>query len=155
MFLIDTDHLTFLQRRTQPEFARLQTRIAAHPPSAIYLSIISFHEQLLGWNAYIAQAADQRGVTRGYAMFQQLLKDFASAQVLPYDDRAAAVFESLRAQRVRIATMDLRVAASALSQGFTLLSRNSVDFGKVPRLHVGGEQNGTTLNSTANKTGRL
>lgn len=136
MFLIDTDHLTLIQRRTQPEFGRLQTRIAAHPPSAFYLSIISFHEQVLGWNAYIGQAADQRGVTRGYGMFQQLLNDFASAQVLPFDDKAAAVFESLRAQRVRVATMDLRVAASALSRGFTLLSRNSVDFEKVPGLRV-------------------
>ncbi len=62
--------------------------------------------------------------------------DFASMQVLPFDDAAAQVFESLRKQGVRVGTMDLRIAATAIARGYTLLSRNLVDFERVPGLRV-------------------
>lgn len=56
--------------------------------------------------------------------------------ILPYDRDANVAFDSLRARRVRIGTFDLRIAAMALSRGFTLLSRNLVDFRQVPGLDV-------------------
>ena len=56
------------------------------------------------------------------------LSAFAAAQVLSFDTTASTVFDGLVAQRVRIATMDLRIASIALSQGLTLLTRNSRDF---------------------------
>ena len=37
---------------------------------------------------------------------------------------AAWIRDNLRVQRVRIATMDLRIAATALSRGLILLTRN-------------------------------
>ena len=46
------------------------------------------------------------------------------------------VFDGLVAKRVRIATMDLRIASIALSQGLTLLTRNARDFSKVPGLAI-------------------
>lgn len=53
---------------------------------------------------------------------------------MAFDAPAAAVFDGLRAQRVRIATMDLRIASIALSRGLILLTRNVSDFSKVPGL---------------------
>jgi tRNA(fMet)-specific endonuclease VapC len=38
--------------------------------------------------------------------------------------------------KIRIGTMDLRIAAIALTHGATLLSRNLVDFKRVPELEV-------------------
>lgn len=49
---------------------------------------------------------------------------------------AAAEFERLRKQRIRIGTMDLKIAAIALANNATLLSKNLRDFGKVPGLKV-------------------
>jgi tRNA(fMet)-specific endonuclease VapC len=54
--------------------------------------------------------------------------------VLPFDTAAISIYDTLRSQRVRIATMDLRIAATALSRGLTLLTRNVQDFRKVPGL---------------------
>ena len=96
--------------------------------------IVSFHEQVLGCNAYIAQARTPADIVRGY--FDRVLSAFAAAVVLPFDSTASTVFDSLVAQRVRIATMDLRIASIALSQGLKLLTRNSRDFSKVPNLHL-------------------
>src|SRR5687768_8467139 len=110
--------------------------MANHPPSAFSVSIISFHEQALGWNAYIGRATDAAGVVRGYRMFQQILADFAAARVLAFDSAAATTFDSLRANKVRVPTMDLRIASIALSQGLLLLTRNVVDFSQVPGLRI-------------------
>jgi tRNA(fMet)-specific endonuclease VapC len=136
VFLLDTDHLGIMQARTHPEVDRLRARMGEHSPEEFYVSIVSFHEQVLGWNAYIQRAKALAGVVRGYRRFQGILADFAAMQVLSFDLAAAEVFESLRERRVRVSTMDLRIAATALSRGFGVLTRNKVDFARVPGLQI-------------------
>lgn len=41
-FLLDTDHLSILHRRSQPECDRLVARLEQHPPDDIGTTIISF-----------------------------------------------------------------------------------------------------------------
>jgi len=65
-----------------------------------------------------------------------ILSDFARAQVLPYTPAAADVFTELRRHRIRIGTMDLRIGAIAIASGMTVLTRNTVDFEKIPNLTV-------------------
>jgi tRNA(fMet)-specific endonuclease VapC len=136
MFVLDTDHLGILQRQTAPQFGVLTQRIAQHPETSFFVTIVSFHEQILGWNTYLARARDSGGVVRGYIKLDGILSDFARSQVLPYGSAAADVFEELRKQRIRIGTMDLRIAAIALANGMTVLTRNLVDFARVPNLTV-------------------
>jgi tRNA(fMet)-specific endonuclease VapC len=64
------------------------------------------------------------------------LDDFKTRLVLDFDDRAAAVFQRLGKSRVRIGTMDRKIAAIALANNATLLSRNLADFRKVPGFRV-------------------
>ncbi len=47
-YLFDTDHISFLQRRYGLEFANILSHIAQHPSTDFALSIVSFHEQVLG-----------------------------------------------------------------------------------------------------------
>jgi len=136
MYILDTDHLGVLQTESSPQYATLSHRIAQHAQSDFYVSIVSFHEQILGWTSYIAKARDTGGVVRGYGRLNEILRDFSSAQVLPFDDPAADVFNDLRQQRIRIGTMDLRIASIALATGMTVLTRNSVDFRQVPNLEI-------------------
>lgn len=133
-FLLDTDHISILQKQSGPEYAALMARIALVRRADLVFCIVSFHEQVLGCNSYLAQAKTSADVERGYRMFDRVLSVFAAAQVLPFDRKASVVFDALVAQRVRIATMDLRIASIALSQGLTVLTRNARDFGKVPGL---------------------
>ena len=136
MFLLDTDHTAVLQRPALPEHGRLQQRMALHPPSAFFCSVVSFHEQVLGANQYVSRAQAPAGVVHGYSLLGMVLDTFAQAQVLPFDRPAANVFDSLRAQRVRIGTMDLRIASIALSRNLVVLTRNMRDFNQVPGLTV-------------------
>jgi tRNA(fMet)-specific endonuclease VapC len=136
MFVLDTDHLGILQRQTSSQFAILMQRISRYPETNFFVTIVSFHEQVLGWNAYLARAKDSTGVVRGYNKLEGILSDFARSQVLPFSSAAADVFKELRKQRIRIGTMDLRIGAIALANGMMVLTRNLVDFRQVPNLIV-------------------
>lgn len=96
--------------------------------------MISFLEQVLGCHTYIARARITAGVVRGYRMLGRLLSDYAAVSVLPFDDAAGAVFDHLLTQRIRVGTMDLRIASIALSRSLTLVTRNLSDFHRVPGL---------------------
>jgi tRNA(fMet)-specific endonuclease VapC len=69
-------------------------------------------------------------------MLDRVLTAFSAAAVLPFDRTASDLFDDLTSRRARIATMDLRIAAIALSRGLTLVTRNSRDFSKVPGLTI-------------------
>ena len=71
-----------------------------------------------------------------YAKLRELLEDFQSRPILDFDEQAVAEFRWLVKQRIRIGTMDLKIAAIALRQDTTLISRNLADFRKIPGLRV-------------------
>ncbi len=133
-YLLDTDHISYLQRRSSVEYAVLAARMALHSPSDFALSIISFHEQVLGASTFISRAKKGGDVIRGYALVGEVLAGYLLAPVLAFDGSAMAEFDGLRTQRIRVGTMDLRIAAIALSNKLTLLTRNTADFAKIPRL---------------------
>ncbi|RUL86221.1 type II toxin-antitoxin system VapC family toxin [Tautonia sociabilis] len=135
-YLLDTDHLSILQREQGAEFAALSSRLARVDPSELALSVISFHEQALGCHTYILRARSPADVVRGYEMLVRVLRAFAAAPVLPFDAKASAIFDDLAAHRPRVATMDLRIASIALARGLILLTRNVGDFGKIPGLRT-------------------
>lgn len=136
MYVLDTDHVGILQRVSDLDYAALSRRMSQHAQSDFYVTIVSFHEQILGWTAYIAKARQTAGIVRGYHRLDAILTDFSFAQVLPFDDSAAAVFDDLRRQRIRVGTMDLRIASIALAKEMAVLTRNLVDFQQVPHLRV-------------------
>ena len=134
--LLDTDHISILQWRTGPAFTTLTVRMARHPRTDLALSIMSLHEQTRGCHAYLQRARTARAMVHGYSLLTQVLRDFTVAPVFPFDDAAATVFAALVAQRLRVRTMDLRIAAIALARGLVVLTRNASDFGQVPGLQM-------------------
>jgi tRNA(fMet)-specific endonuclease VapC len=133
-FLLDTDHISTLQQQSGPEFVALSARMAQCQVADLAFSVVSFHEQVLGCHTYINRARRSADVVRGYEMLGRVLRSFSAAPMLHFDAPVASTLDGLLAQRVRLATMDLRIPAIALSLKLTLLTRNSQDFGKVPGL---------------------
>ena len=64
------------------------------------------------------------------------MEALASLTLLPFDEEAAAMFQAIEGLRLRIGTMDLKIAAICLVHDAQLLTRNLVDFEKVPGLKV-------------------
>jgi tRNA(fMet)-specific endonuclease VapC len=133
-FLMDTDHLSILQKQAGVEYVNLASRLAQQTANDVVLSVVSYHEQVRGCQAYLTRAKSSADLARGYERLWRVHADFATSIVLPFDAAAAAAFDGLVAQRVRIGSMDLRIAAIALSKGLIVLTRNRRDFGKVPAL---------------------
>ena len=78
-YLLDTDHITILQRETGRAYATLRARLAQHPPEELAFPIISLHEQVVGCHTYINQARTAADLVRGYKPRHDLL--YASASL--------------------------------------------------------------------------
>lgn len=135
-YLLDTDHISVLQRRSGSEFGVLWARISREPRADLGFSIVSFHEQVMGCHKYINQARKIDGVVRGYDMLARALRQFAAAPVVTFDAGAAVVFDALGRRRLRVNAMDLRIASIAISRSLVLLTRNVADFARVPGLII-------------------
>jgi tRNA(fMet)-specific endonuclease VapC len=135
-YLLDTDHISFLQRGSGYEFRVLTARISQFQNADFALPIVSFHEQVLGAHDFINRAQTNADLLRGYKLLLETLQGFSTSPVLPFDGKAIEIFNDLRKQRVRTSTMDLRIASIALSRELVLLTRNAGDFRKVPGLTI-------------------
>ena len=98
------------------------------------MSIVTIEEQLRGWLAYVAKAPAVEGAIKGYSKLREVIQRFSEINVLDFDSKAAKVFVELKSQGVRVGTMDLRIAAIAIANDLTLLTRNTIDFERVPNL---------------------
>jgi tRNA(fMet)-specific endonuclease VapC len=86
--------------------------------------------------AYIARARTVAQEIEAYARLKRHLRNFRNILVLDFDERAAVEYQVLRRLRIRIGTMDLKIAAIALAHDATLLTMNLSDFRMVPGLKV-------------------
>ena len=136
MFLLDTDHFTFVQRPASDEFERLLRRMKRHQQTDFFVSIVSFHEQMLGCHSHLQNAKNAADVIRAFRLMNDVLATFGDSQVLPFNNSASNEYLRLKSLRTRVSTSDLRIAAIAMSRGLVLLTRNVRDFGRIPGLQI-------------------
>ena len=89
-----------------------------------------------GWLAWINRSDDVHRQVPAYQELLRLFVFFSRWHVVPFDEQAASAYQGLRAQRIRIGTMDLKIAAIALVHDALLLSANLRDFQQIPNLRV-------------------
>lgn len=134
--LLDTDHVSILEQQTGPDYAALVARLNLHTGSDVGVSVVSFHEQALGCHSLIQRATKPADLVRGYRLLFRVIDEFRHFPLVPFDHPAAVELDALKARKVRSGSMDLRIAAIALSHGLVLVTRNTRDFGQVPGLQT-------------------
>lgn len=134
MVILDTNHFTELVRESSAGGLLLR-RIAARGTD-VFVTVITAQESFEGWCALINRRRAGQEQTRAYRQFLRSIETLVKFVILPFDDDAARHFHRLQDSRIRIGTMDLKIASISLAHGATLLTRNLVDFGKVPGLHT-------------------
>jgi tRNA(fMet)-specific endonuclease VapC len=137
MILLDTDHLTLLKYAEGERGARLVERLRTLPPDeVIAVPVIAVEEQMRGWLAAIAKERQARRQVLACREFARLFEFFQNFTIAPFDERAADEFDALRSAKIRLGTMDLKIAAIALVHRALLLSANLRDFEQGPGLRV-------------------
>jgi tRNA(fMet)-specific endonuclease VapC len=137
MYLLDTNHIVCWQCAKGAEFMLLRQRLEQIRDLDVFVSIVSFHEEIVGWNRYLTRAKNSNSLVKAYSKFDQILHDFGQMQVLPFDQKAADVFDELvRQKHSRVGVMDLRIAAIAIANQMLLLTQNTVDFERIPNLQI-------------------
>lgn len=63
--------------------------MAQHPPSDFVISIVTFHEQMLGGHAYINHARTPNEVVKGYEIMTRIVSDFKVLPIASFDAGAA------------------------------------------------------------------
>jgi tRNA(fMet)-specific endonuclease VapC len=137
MILIDTDHATYLKYPESERGGRFIERLSAVPRSEVIgVAIVTIEERMRGWLAVIAKEKQAKRQVLAYRELARLFEFYQEFEIVPFDEAAARRFEDLRIQRLRLGTMDLKLAATALVNDALLLSANRRDFERVPGLRV-------------------
>ncbi len=132
LWILDTDHLSLLQRGHSIVRKRLNTTRAEQ----IAITIISAEEQIRGRLKIIRQAKSSSELVLPYQRLRDLLEDFSTINLLDFTSDASIIYDELVRQKIRIGTQDLRIAAIALAAKGIMVTRNRRDFEKVPMLQL-------------------
>ena len=131
LFVLDTDAAGFALQKYPAILQRIQS---LPKDTTVATTIVTFGEDLGGWLPACRRASHSTARVQAYAHLQRGLEFYSQMIVLPFDATAAAIFDQLRAQKIRIGTNDIAIAAITLSVKGILVTRNKVDFEPIPDL---------------------
>ncbi len=133
--VLDTDHISLLvEEGDSVSGRRLKIRLANSFQGEITSSIITYEEQSRGWLSYISHARTIAAQVEAYRRLARHLNNYRQIVLLDFTESAAVEFQRLRKLGIRIGSMDLKIAAIAITHDAIVLSRNLRDFEKVPGL---------------------
>ena len=132
LFVLDTDILS-LYRRGQPLVVQ---RMLQQSLNTLATTAITVEEQLTGWYTLLRQQKSRQQLARAYQNLVETVVELNQFRLLSFTEEAIDRFETLRSQKLGVRANDLRIAAIALVNGATVVTRNVADFGRVPGLLV-------------------
>ena len=131
IYVLDTDHLSLYGRNHPIVISRL---LAAKVQ--LTTTAINVEEQLRGRLAQVAEAKDGATKSSAYQRLVETVMLLSEFNILQYHVKSHEIYETLKAQRIRIGTQDLRIASVVLANNGVFLTRNIQDFNKIPGLII-------------------
>jgi tRNA(fMet)-specific endonuclease VapC len=132
-YILDTDTLSLVRGGHPRVIARVR---AHHTAGDLAITVVSVEEQLTGWYSVLRRANRRDRLALAYQRLAESVQFLARFPILPFPEPAIARFEGLKALRLNVGSMDLRIAATVLEAGATLVTRNLRDFQRVPGLVI-------------------
>jgi tRNA(fMet)-specific endonuclease VapC len=130
IYIFDTDHLSLYGRSHPSLIAKLNSS-----QISLVTTAVNAEEQVRGRLAQVSVAKDSSQLI-AYQLFIETLALLSDFQILPYSEQSYEIYQSLKAQKIRVGTQDLKIASIAISYDAILLTRNLQDFEKIPGLIV-------------------
>jgi tRNA(fMet)-specific endonuclease VapC len=132
MFILDTDHVSLFQRKHPIVVANILKTTA----DKLATTVITAEEQLRGRLDRVRKAENDEEIVRAYKNLSMTLHFFHSVTVISFDEKSQTIFRKLRKKKIPVGTQDLRIAAIALTNNATIVTRNRKDFSLVPSLKI-------------------
>ena len=133
--LLDTDHVTLIDRGGQA-CDNILARIGKVSFNEITVSIVSYEEQMRRWLAVLNTLRRSEKQIDGYLRLERMLDFYCATPILQFDAKAVSEFDRLKQAKIGIGTMDMKIAAIALANNATVLTRNFSDFSKISGLRI-------------------
>jgi tRNA(fMet)-specific endonuclease VapC len=126
-YMFDTDICSYVMKRSHD---LLLQHLQEVPVSRVCVSVITKSELLYGVEVSPRRQQDEAALNAF----------LSNVEVMEFPDKAALHYGQIRAHLKKLGTMiganDLLIAAHARSLGLTLVTHNTREFGRVPRLAV-------------------
>jgi len=144
VYLLDNDIFSLYFTRESPQ-PILEAKILETDDSLIWISVVTAEESIRGAFKLIKDYQTTARVTLGYKLLSKILYALSQYQILTFDELAYSEYQHIPIDvRRHIKTRDSRIAASALSRDFTVITRNLPHFQQVSGLKC---QDWTTSNT--------
>jgi tRNA(fMet)-specific endonuclease VapC len=134
MYILDTDHLSLIQRGSISG-QKILTRLS-NSQTPFATTIVTYEEQARGWLDYLSRAKVIDAQIQAYQLLQAHVLHYRSIDIIEFTPNAAQTYSQLRKSLPRLGAMDLKIAAIALTQSAIVLTRNQRDFGLIPGLQI-------------------
>ena len=132
--ILDTDHVSLILRGDN------KLRERAVREANLSITVVTFQEVFNGWTTRINQAKPDEDFVALYSRLHSAIDYFKQTEILNFDSDSDMVFRSLLKNNppLRKARLqwDMRIAAIALANDATIVTRNTKDFTQVPSLKV-------------------
>jgi tRNA(fMet)-specific endonuclease VapC len=128
--ILDTVTLSLLERKD----LKVLRRLAVVSPSELAVTVINVEEQITGWQIYLRRAKTDKELAMAYEKLAASVRVLSGMHILGFSESAIARYNLLLAMKLNVGKMDLRIAAIALEEGATVITRNLRDFQRVPEL---------------------
>jgi tRNA(fMet)-specific endonuclease VapC len=135
MYILDTDHLSLIQRNGQ-EGKQILSRLITVEELEVVVTVITYEEQIRGRLAVLSKTKTLDEQVFAYQGLQKLAANYQTIFIVPFNYAAALEHQRLRKTYPRLGNMDLKIAAIALTNNATLLTRNVSDFGQIVELQI-------------------
>ncbi len=99
-----------------------------HPQDELAITVLSVEEQLGGWYSALRQAKQIDKLAWIYRRMAQNVAFLSRLSIIAFDEPAIRRYQALTKLKLNVRKMDLRIAATVLEAGATLVTRNTRDF---------------------------
>jgi tRNA(fMet)-specific endonuclease VapC len=100
IWILDTDHLSLLERRHPQVIEQIASRAA----QAIAITVVTAEEQLRGRFSVIRQASQDEQLALAYYRLRQTLDDLKQFNIVDFTPAAIEQYRALVKQKLRVGT---------------------------------------------------
>jgi tRNA(fMet)-specific endonuclease VapC len=130
LYILDTSIVSLLER----QHPRTTAKYHAHLSDSLTISVVTVEESIGGWIAQLRKARTKAQIVSTSRSLASAAAGLAKFIIQPLTIDIVDRFDRLVKQKLNIGSMDLKIAATALELGATVVTQNVRDFRRVPGL---------------------